>query len=48
MGNNTNKWTESEDQIIRENYQVLSDEELSTLLPGRSNSAIKNSRRNLE
>lgn len=47
MGDNTNKWTESEDQIIRENYQVLSDEELSTLLPGRSNSAIYSRRRNL-
>lgn len=47
MGNNTNKWTEIEDQIIRENYQHLSDEELSKLLPGRTNNAIYSRRHNL-
>ena len=47
MGNNTNKWNEAEDQIIRENYQSLSDEELSKLLPGRTTNAIYSRRHNL-
>ena len=47
MGNNTNKWNETEDQIIRENYQSLSDEELSKLLSGRTTNAIYSRRHNL-
>lgn len=47
MSNNTNKWTETEDIIIRKNYQVLSDEELSKLLPGRTKNSISSRRYDL-
>ena len=47
MGNNTNKWTKSEDEIIIDNYQLLSDEELVELLPGRTKNSIYARRRKL-
>ena len=40
MGSNTNKWKETEDQIIRDNYLVLSDKQMEELLPGRTKSSI--------
>lgn len=47
MGSNANKWTESEDEIIINNYQLLSDEELVELLPGRTKNSIYARRRKL-
>lgn len=47
MGNNTNTWTNNEDNILKENYQHLSDSKLTELLPGRTKNAIYSRRHEL-
>lgn len=41
------KWTESEINIIKENYKNMSDEQLMALLPGRSKCSIECKRKKL-
>lgn len=41
------KWTEEEINIIKENYESMSDEELTTLLPNRNKCAIECKRKKL-
>lgn len=40
MGNNRNQWTKIEDQILKNNYEKISDEKMVELLPGRTKSSI--------
>ena len=35
-----NKWTEEEDQILKDNYNILTDDKLAELLPNRTRSSV--------
>ena len=43
-----NKWTEEEDQILKDNYNILTDDKLVELLPNRTRSSVYARRKILE
>lgn len=42
-----NKWTEEEDQILKDNYNILTDDKLVELLPNRTRSSVYARRKTL-